>query len=31
MLKCPEYSPLQIRNANSSIKYNYILGGDNWQ
>lgn len=31
MLKCPEYSPLQIRNANNSIKYNYILGGDNWQ
>lgn len=29
-IKCPEYSPLQIYTANTSL-YNYILGGDNIQ
>lgn len=30
-IKCPEYSPLQIYNANNTIRKNYILGGDNYQ
>lgn len=30
-IKCPEYSPLQIYNANGTISRNYILGGDNYQ
>ena len=30
-IKCPEYSPLQIYNANGAISRNYILGGDNYQ
>lgn len=29
-IKCPEYSPLQVHNANTSLG-NYILGGDNYQ
>lgn len=30
-IRCPEFSPLQIYNANGSIRKNYILGGDNNQ
>lgn len=30
-IKCSEYSPLQIYNANNTIRKNYILGGDNYQ
>ena len=30
-IKCPEYSPLQIYNANSSINKSYILGGEKAQ
>ena len=30
-IKCPDYSPLQIYNANNTIRKNYILGGDNYQ
>ena len=30
-IKCPEYSPLQIYNANGSILLNYILGGEREQ
>lgn len=31
MIKCPEYSPLQIYNSNATTMINYILGGDNYQ
>lgn len=31
VIQCPEYSPLQIYNANGSVMYNYILGGENDQ
>ena len=30
-VKCPKNSPLQIYNANNTISYNYIIGGDNLQ
>jgi hypothetical protein len=29
-VKCPSYTPLQIYNANDTVKFNYILGGERW-